>query len=137
MFGVCVLFIYTISISILCVSQEELNLIESKDISLLQVKNFWKANIFDVSKLFIQYNTNSCCEYVAVGINIYLYECVSLIAPVCAACFCVYVFVISNQSTSKKTHYVVDLRKPDAFLHKTHSKALVVLLYQGSTCVDP
>ena len=31
---------------------------------------------------------------------------------------CVFVCVISNQSTSKKTHYVSDLSKLDALLHK-------------------
>ena len=29
-----------------------------------------------------------------------------------------------------------DLSKADALLHKTHSKVLLVLRYQGSTCVD-
>ena len=40
---VCVLFIYTISISIICASQEELSLIPpNQQIWLLQVNNFWK-----------------------------------------------------------------------------------------------
>ena len=33
---------------------------------------------------------------------------------------CVFLYVISNQSTSKKPHYVSDLSKLDALLHKTH-----------------
>ena len=58
----------------------------------------------------------------------YLYGCVSLLTPECAVCVCVCVCVcvISNQSTSKKPHY-----KSDLF------KVLLVLRYEGSTCVDP
>ena len=43
----------------------------------------------------------------------------------------------SNESTSKKPHYVSDLSKLDALLHKTHSKVNLVIWYQGSTCADP
>ena len=79
----CVRFVYTISISILCVSQKELSLywIYSTDMWLPQVNNFWKAKtlwnfvkwIFDISKLFIRYNTYRCCEHITGGVNIYLY----------------------------------------------------------------
>ena len=51
--------------------------------------------------------------YIAGGVNVYLYGCVSLSAPVCAVCLCVCVCVIPNQSTSKKPH-VSDLSKLDA-----------------------
>ena len=58
-------------------------------------------------ELFIQCNIDSCCEHITVGVNIYLYGCVSLLAPEFAVCLyvcvCVFVCVISNQSTSKKT----------------------------------
>ena len=52
---------------------------------------------------------------------------------------CVFVRVVSNQSNSKKTHYVSDLSKINAFKHKiqAHSKVLLVLRYGGFTCVDP
>ena len=52
-------------------------------------------------------------------------------------CLCVFMCVISNQSTSKEQHYVSDLSKPDALLHKTHIKVFLVIRYQGLTCVDP
>ena len=52
-------------------------------------------------------------------------------------CASVYMCVISNQSTSKKPHYVSDLSKLDALLHNTHIKVLLVQSYQGTTCVDP
>ena len=42
---------------------------------------------------------------------------------------CLCVCVISNQSTTKKTHYVSDLSKLDTLLHKIYSK---VLLVQGT-----
>ena len=62
---------------------------------LLHVSNFLKAkllwnslkHVFDISKLFIQCNTHSCCEYITGSISLYLYGCVSLLAPV----LCVYV----------------------------------------------
>ena len=73
----------------------------------------------------------------AGGVNVNLYGCVSLFVPKCALYFCLYVCIISNQSISKKTHYVSGLSKFDALLHKTHSNAVLVLRYQGSTFIDP
>ena len=64
----------------------------------------------------------------------YLYGYVSLLAPECVVCLSV--CVISNQSTRKASH-LSDLSKLDTLLHKTHIKALLVLRYQGVTCVDP
>ena len=58
-----------------------------------------------------------------------LYRRVSLLAPECASCVCV--CVISNQSTSKKPHYVSDLSRFDALFHKTYIKVLLLLRYQG------
>ena len=86
--------------------------------------------------IFIQFNTGSCCEHITVSTNIYLYACVSLLAPVRAVCVCVCVCVcvVSNQNTSKKAHYRSDLSKLDPLLHKTHSKAFLILRYQSSTC---
>ena len=62
----------------------------------------------------------------AGGANMYLYRCVSLLAPECDVCPC----VTSNQSTSKKPQYVSDHSKCNALLHKTHCKVLLVLKYQ-------
>ena len=42
--------------------------------------------IFDISELFIQCNKDSCCKHITGGVNIYLYGCVSLLAPECAVC---------------------------------------------------
>ena len=70
--------------------------------------------------------TDSCSEHITVGLNIYLFGCVSLLAPECAECGCLWVFVcvISNESTSKKPHYLSDLSKPVTLLLKTHIKIL-------------
>ena len=77
----CVLFIYTISFGILCVSQEELSVTESNQhMWLLQLSKFWKTKtlwnfaeyIFKISNLFIQCNTDSCCEHITCGVNIYI-----------------------------------------------------------------
>ena len=47
-------------------------------------------------------------------------------------CVSVCVRVISNQSTSNKSH-VSDLSKLDTLLYKTHIKVLLLLRYQGLT----
>ena len=52
-------------------------------------------------------------------------------------CMCVFVCEITNQSTKKKPNYVFNLSKRDPLLHKNHNKFVLVLWYQGSTCVDP
>ena len=41
----------------------------------------------------IQCNKDSYCEHIAGGVNMYLYECVRLLALECAVCLCVCVFV--------------------------------------------
>ena len=46
-----------------------------------------------------------------------LYGCISLLVLVRAVCL--FLCVISNQSTSKKPHYVSELSKCDVLLHKT------------------
>ena len=119
------LFIYTISISIICVSQEEHSLIASN----LQIYDLYKCIIFEkkrhcgkyifyISELLIQRRKDSCCEPITGAAKIYLYGCVILLPSECVVCLCV--CAISNQSTSKKPH-VSDLGKLDVLLHKTHA----------------
>ena len=109
MFGVCFMFIYTISISIICVSQEELGTTSTSE-------QFFKRKDIVESKFLI--SVNCLVRYRSLlsshdrGVNIYLYGCVSLLAPECAVYLCVYVC-------------------------ETHSKVLLVLKYQGSTFIDP
>ena len=69
------LFICIISITILCVSREELSLLESNQ----QIYDFYNWVI-------IQCNRNSCCEHITGGVNIYLYWRVSVLTPACALC---------------------------------------------------
>ena len=94
---VCVLFTYTISISIICV--------------------FYRTN------LVLKHPSNIYTTFTAPW--------------VWSVCFDVCLCVISNQSTSKKPHYVSGHSKLDTLLHKTHIQVPVVLRYQGLTCVDP
>lgn len=54
----------------------------------------------DIKELFIQANTDSCCQQVAFGINIYLLNCISLLYL--SITVLVFVCVISNQSTTRK-----------------------------------
>ena len=51
-----------------------------------------KVNL-DIGKLLIPCNRNSCCEHITDGVNIYLYRCVSILAPTCPLCVCVCVCV--------------------------------------------
>ena len=139
---VCVLFIYTISISIVCVSQEELNLIESNQHiygffkwAIFKKQRHLERFVFDISELFIHCNTHNFCEYITGGVDTYLHGCVSLLTPECALCLYLCFCVTSNQSTSKKPHYVSDFHKLGALLHKTH-KVYLVLGYQGLTSID-
>ena len=76
MFGTCALFTYTISISIICVSQEEPSLIMSNQQIydfykwiIFEMKRHCKKYIFAISELFIQCNKDSCCEYITDGVN--------------------------------------------------------------------
>ena len=66
----------------------------------------------------MQCNTDSCCEHIVGGVIIYLYGWLGLLAFKCAVSVST-----QNQSTNKKP-YVLDLTKLDALLHKTHSKVL-------------
>ena len=104
--------------------------------SLFKVNNFWKEKKLWKVNLWYQWitqcNADSCYESTADGLDIYLYRCLCLLAPECDVSL--YVCFVSNQSTSKKPHYVLDLSTLDALLHKTH---LLVLRFQGSTsCGD-
>ena len=81
----------------------------------------------DISELFIQCNKCCCYEHITVvGANIYLYGCVSLLAPECAVCLCVCVcrcvFVCEIKSEHQQKTTCVS--KLDALLHKTHIKVL-------------
>ena len=122
--GVCFAYLYHIFQYIFFFSQEKnlvlLNLInryiksvtfeKQRHCGKLQSKFLRSANYSSnaiLSKLFIQCNTESCCEHITGSINIYLYACVSPLAPVFA--MCLWVCVISNQSTSKKPSQVLDL----------------------------
>lgn len=67
-------------------------------------------------------NAHSCFGNVTRDVHMCLCLCQSVSPNVCL-CGC----VIPNQSTSKSAHYVLNLSKLDALLHKTHMKVLLVL----------
>ena len=87
------------------------------------------------SKLFIQCNTESCCEHITGSININLCA-VSVHWPVCTMCLCLSMCDIKLEYKQKAKSYVRP-QQIDALLHKTHRKVHAVLRYQGLTCVDP
>ena len=75
--------------------------------------------MFDVSLLFIQCNTNSCCEHVVAGFNIYL--CVFQSNDPCLCCVwgeLVVVDVISDQGTRKTACPLCEnLKELDSIMH--------------------
>ena len=83
---------------------------------LLQVSIFKKAKTlwnsvkkdFDTVKLFIQCYTDSCCDHITGGV--YLYGCVSLLAPVCAVFLHLCVWYQMGVLAKKQLH-VLDLSK--------------------------
>ena len=88
----CVLTIYTISISILCVSKEGLSPVESNQQMydfFEQLKHCGPQVNFWIRKLFIQCNTGSCCAHITDGVSIYLCLC-KYVGPCmpCVLCLC-------------------------------------------------
>ena len=127
----CVLFIYTVFISILCVSRKELTFTES----IQQICDLYKSVIFEKQRhcgtLYSNFLISANYSFNVIHTtNTHTHECV-----VCL-CACECMCVMSNQSTSKNSHYVSGLQKLDTLLHITHSKVFLVI-YQGLTCVDP
>ena len=67
---------------------------------LQKLSNFWKAKtlwnsqkyILDISKLFIQCNTYSCCEHITSGVNIFIWVCQSISPYVCCVSLCLCVW---------------------------------------------
>ena len=121
----CVLFIYTISISIIYVSQEEPSLIASNQ----QIYDFYKwiifekkrhcgKYIFDIGEVFIQGRKDNCCEHITRGVNIHFYGCVILLPPECVVCLCVCDIKSEYQ---QKTTLCVKLSKLGTLLHKIHT----------------
>ena len=98
----CILPIYTTSISILCLSQEERSLVESNQ----QMHDFYKGVIFEqqrhcgplkskfLCQKAIQLNTGCCYGHITGGVSIFLYVRVSILIPVCFVCLSV--FMVSN-----------------------------------------
>ena len=94
-----VLLIYTISISILCVLWEGPSLIQSNQ----QICDFYKLVIFKKERHYGTMQSKfliSANEHITGCVNIYLYECVSLLALICVVCdfvcVCVCVCVCVN-----------------------------------------
>ena len=131
---ICVLFIYTTSISIICVSQEEPCLIASNQ----QIHDFYKwiifgkkrhcgNYIFDISELFIQGRKDSYCEHITDSVNIYLYGCVILLPSECVVCLCV---------CDTKSEYQTSVNVTLCCIKHTPQGPSGTKV-QGSTCVDP
>ena len=86
------------------------------EIQLQQLSNFWKEKTLQIVnfwyQLIIQCNTDSCCEHLTGGVNIYLYGCVGLLVSERAVYLCLH-------------------------MCETHSKVILVLRYQDSIFIDP
>ena len=80
-------------------------------------------------------NKSSCCEHLTGGLNIYLYECVSLLAPECAMCVLHVWYQIRVYTSKKPIMCQTSVNLAPCCI--THIKVFLVLRYHGSTCVDP
>ena len=92
--------------------------------------------ISGISELFIRCNTDSCFEEITSGANIYLNGLVKLLLPRFVF-LCVFLCVCDIMPEYQQNPHVSDSSKLDALLHKTHSKILLVLRFNGVTCVGP
>ena len=72
--------------------------------------------------------------HVTVGVNMYLRFCVSLLVTV-SVLVCVY--YVKSEHRQKPCYSSQPFSKFDSLFHKTHSKVLPVLRYQGSTSLGP
>ena len=131
--SVCVLFIYTISITIICVLQKELGLAASNQ----QIYDFYKWVIFEKKNTLLKVNFwYQINLFTIIQIpTVRKWQCQSIQPWVYCVFLCVCACVISNQSTSRKTR-VSNLSKFGALLHK-HTDSLLVLKHQGSICIYP
>ena len=92
------------SVSSFCILLEGLIFIEANQQTLSALwrgvvkvlYTFCVKQTFKISKLFIQYNTDCCCEQITGCVNICLHVSVSLLVTVCEVCVC----ALSNRSTS-------------------------------------
>ena len=92
------LCVYNISFRILCVSFEEINLIEFNQL----ICDFHKSVIFEQPRhcklckvifwLFIECNKDSCCEHKTGGVNIYLHRYICHFIGPCLCCICLLVW---------------------------------------------
>ena len=98
---VCLFCLFTPFLSVLFVFHRKslvlLYLINRYMTSDEQMNNFWKKKkLWKVNfwyRWIIQCNPDSCWEHITGRVNVYLYGCVSLLAPVFAVCLCVCVRV--------------------------------------------
>ena len=113
---VCVLFIYTY-LSVLFVFYRKNLVFLHQEIydfykwAIFEKKIHCGKKIFDISKLFIQCNTDSCCEHITGGVNMYLYGGVSLLAPDRVVCVRVCVFILFYRRASSVFHYFIDINE--------------------------
>ena len=69
-----------------------LSIAENQENMIFTLSVFTKMLFF--IQWFIQCNTYSCREHITGGVH--LYRCVSLLAPECAVCLCLYICVVPN-----------------------------------------
>ena len=136
MCGSCVLPIYSIPTSILCVSQKGLSFVESNQrmycfykrviLSCKDIVNFCKVNFF-IKKLFIQCNTGSCSAHISGDVSVYLYVSVNILVSACPVCVCLCLWY-QIRVNQEPFHLCQTCSKFNSLMHKTHTKVLLVLI---------
>ena len=106
---VCVFCLFTPSLSVLFVFHRK-NLVFVPNVQIygfykweiFKKKRHWKRNFW--YQWIIQCNTDSCCEHMTDGVNIYLQRCASLLVWVCCVSLCVCVCVWYQNRVPAKNH---------------------------------
>ena len=106
---VCVFCLFTPSLSVLFVFHRK-NLVFVPNVQIygfykweiFKKKRHWKRNFW--YQWIIQCNTDSCCEHMTDGVNIYLQRCASLLVWVCCVSLCVCVCVWYQNREPAKNH---------------------------------
>ena len=78
---------------------------------------------------------DSCYEHITVGVNIYLYWCVSLLGPECAVCLCVCVCVCFLCEIKSEYQQKTTLRVRPQYIHSVYPTPFMLGGGGGGGCL--
>ena len=101
----------------------------------LMTANFCNVNFF-VSKLFSQFNIDSCCVNRTGGVHVNFFMCVSVYWSLCILCEFVYVCDIKSKYQQKAIKIRVKSSVNLMLCCKTHENVLLVLIISSDQMKD-